>query len=221
MMHIPVLNQLETRTEWISFFRRERSYAYIKTPLCLIDFQTTFLQITLLTEDMLDGRQATKFSLGSKSSIGPAWKLIKACNWQLTAIIQGLTELSFNSNARDNTFPGIDRDLSVRKFFAKDKQLLAPSLIGSLDPLTSPPEQWCVKDICRLLSHQQFTHTEFMPDPAKPAPLRSILLRLLDSASDWSTSDKGGRIILSYMDKNILAIDPSFKKPAPRLKEAG
>ena len=227
MMHIPVLNQLETRTEWISFFRRERSYAYLTHPLCLIDLQTTFLQITLLEEDMLDGRQATKYSLGSKSSIEPIWKMIKACNWQLSAIISGLDELSFGSNARDNAFPDIHRELTVRKFFAKDKQLLAPSLIGPLEPLLATPEIWDLKAVCRLLSNGQFSDIEFMPSAnakkpgsQKPVPIRSILLKVLDSPSGWSVSLSEHTVLLSYTSKVILRIAPYLKKPAPRLKEA-
>ncbi len=221
MMHIPVLNQLETRTEWISFFRRERSYAYITHPLCLVDLQTTYLQVTLLTEDMLDGRQATKYSLGSKSSIEPIWKMIKSCNWQLSTIIDGLVSLEFNSNARDNAFPGIHRDLTVRKFFAKDKQLLAPTLIGSLPPLTQEPANWTIKDVCRLLSHQQYNRSEFLPNPSKPAPLRSILLKIMDSPSGWAVTKNGAEISLSYLNKSLVNIQPDFKKPAPRLKETG
>ncbi|WP_372738097.1 hypothetical protein [Neptunomonas sp.] len=221
MMHIPVLNQLETRTEWISFFRRERSYAYITNPLCLVDLQTTYLQITLLKEDMLDGRQATKFSLGSKSSIEPAWKMIKACNWQLSGIIDGLVSLKFNSNARDNAFPGIHRDLTVRKFFAKDKQLLAPTLIGPLSPLTQEPESWSINDVCRLLSHHQYSHSKFLPQPLKPAPLRSMLLKIIDSPYGWTVTNNGTEITLSYLNKALLSIQPDIKKPAPRLQETG
>ncbi len=221
MMHIPVLNQLETRTEWISFFRRERSYAYITKPLCLVDLQTTYLQITLLKDDMLDGRQATKYSLGSKSSIEPIWKMVKACNWQLSAIIDGLTSLEFNSNARDNAFPGVHRDLTVRKFFAKDKQLLAPTLIGPLTPLTLEPENWSIEDICRLLSHQQYSLSEFLPQPLKPAPLRSILLKIIDAPYDWAATKNGTDLILSYLNKPLVKIQPDIKKPVPRLQETG
>ena len=219
MMHIPVLNQLETRTEWISFFRRERSYAYLTYPLCLIDLQTTFLHITLLEENMLDGRQATKYSLGSKISIEPAWKMIKACNWQLSAIINGLEDLSFASNARDNAFPDIHRELTVRKFFAKDKQLLAPTLIGPLEPLVDIPEIWDLKAVCRLLSNRQFTDIEYIPDAKKSAPIRSILIKVLASPTGWSVSINEQAVLLSDSSKAILRITPYLIKPAPRLKE--
>ena len=221
MMHIPVLNQLETRTEWISFFRMERPYVYLKHPLCLVDFQSTFLQITLLHEDMLDGRQATKYSLGSKSSMEPAWTLIKACHWQLSDIITGLESLSFSSNARDNAFLGIHTDLSVRKFFSKDKQLLAPSLIGSIEPLLTLPKKWETKHICQLLSHQQYLSVSFLPSPDKDAPIRSVILRLLESSSGWNVEQRDAHLILSYQNKPILDITPNLKKPTPRLKEAG
>lgn len=217
MMHIPVLNQLETRSQWISFFRRERPYAYITQPLCLIDLQTTYLQVTLLKENMLDGRQATKYSLGAKSSLVPIWKMLKGCNWQLSIIIDGLTSLEFTSNARDNAFPGIHRDLTVRKFFSKDKQLLAPTLIGPLAPLNKEPESWSIEDICRLLSHQQFSYSEFLPHPLKPAPLRSILLKMLAAPYGWTIAEKDTEITLSYLNKPLVKIQPEIKKPAPRL----
>ncbi len=221
MMHIPVLNQLETRTEWISFFRMEHPYVYLKEPLCLVDFQSTFLQITLLSEEMLDGRQATKYSLGAQSSMEPAWTLIKACHWRLSEIITGLESLSFNSNARDNAFFGVHTDLSVRKFFSKDKQLIAPSLIGTIEPLVVMPKSWQIKNLCQLLTHKQYSSITFLPSPSKEAPVRSLVLRLLESASGWTIENLPNGLILSYQNKPILEIKPHIKKPAPRLKEAG
>ncbi len=219
MMHIPVLNQLETRTEWVSFFRRERSYAYTLSPLCLVDFQTTFLHLTLLDEVMLDGRQAIKYSLGSKTSMEPAWQLIKACDWQLSAVTKGLSDLDFKSNVRDNSFLGVHSDLSVRKYFAKDKTLIAPTLVRPLAPIIAKPYTWDLHHICCLLSHQQLSDPCFIPAPLKEAPIKSILLRLLDTPAGWSIQEIDNTLLLRYQDKAILSFTPTYTVPAPRLKE--
>lgn len=220
-MHIPVLNQLETRTQWISFLRRERPLAYIKTPLALIDCQSTYLQITLLDATMLDGRQAIKYSLGARYSMAPAWKLIKACHWQLSAIITGLESMDFGSNVRDNSLLGAHTDLTVRKFFAKDKHLLAPTLLGELPIQKDFPEQWDIPALCALLSRGQFTDATFLAAPDKPAPIKGVLLKLLDSAEGWSChTHASGEVELSYRGKPILALRPYLARPEPRLKRS-
>jgi len=222
MMHIPVLNQLETRTDWVSFFRRERSYAYIKNPLCLIDLQSTYLQLTLLDNEQLDGRSATKYSLGSRRSVEPAWRLIKSCNWQLSVLIEGLDSLRFNSNVRDNSFLQRHTDLTVRKFFAKDKQVIAPSLIGQVSPITQAPAAWDITTVQRLLSYQQYKNCIYLPSPKQAAPMKAILLRLLDSQHSWSvqtTADNS--ITLFYRHKAIVQFTPDIKKPVARLRTTG
>ncbi len=218
MMHIPVINQLETREEWVRFLRRERSYAYISAPLCLIDLQTTYLQITLLDETMLDGRQAIKYSLGSSETLEPAWQLIKGCEWRLSRIITGLETLDFNTNARDNDFANQLSALSVRKFYAKDKRLLAPSLIGGLAPLTKPPEQWSITAAIALLSNEQFEQPHYLARPDKRAPTEQLLLQMLDSPEGWDITTNGETITLLYHQSPVFSCRIKLDNYTPRLK---
>ncbi|WP_139303133.1 hypothetical protein [Neptunomonas phycophila] len=222
MMHIPVLNQLETRTDWVSFFRRERSYAYVQQPLCLIDLQSTYLQLTLLDNEQLDGRSAIKYSLGSRRSVEPAWRLIKSCNWQLSVLVAGLNTLGFDSNVRDNSFLQRHTDLTVRKFFAKDKQIIAPSLIGQITPTTHIPSEWNISSVKSLLSHQQYKDCIYLPAPKQPAPMKAILLRLIDSPKSWTVqTSHDGSLLLFYRNKGIVQLTPDIKKPVARLRTTG
>ena len=105
-MIIRVLPQLNCRQHWIDFCRRETPYCFVDQPECLVDFQGTHLQITLLAQNT-QGKDAIKYSLGSRRSVEPAWQLIRACNWDLTALVNGLEQMDFSSNVRDNSLDHI------------------------------------------------------------------------------------------------------------------
>lgn len=219
MMSIALLPQLETRTEWISFFRREHPCVYIKQPLCLVDFQSTYLQITLLSHTSLDGRHNIKYSLGSQSSMEPAWKLIKGCNWQLSEIVNGLDNLYFGSNVRDNSLQQRHSQLTVRKAYAKDKHLISPALIGPLTPLQHLPDSWNLTLLARLLSHRQYSHITFVPQPDKPPPVRSLLVQLFDSPDSWHLRYEPPYLLLLYHQAEVLKLTPVITPPQPRLAD--
>jgi hypothetical protein len=220
-MQIPVLTTLENRTDWIRFLRKERPYAYVREPLCLVDLQSTYLQITLLTKDQLDGRSAIKYSIGSKHSIEPTWRLIKGCNWHLSTLIDGLETLRFDSNVRDNSFLKAHSDITVRRFFAKEKALFNPERIGLVTPVTIRPNEWSLDDVIRLISHDQFKFAVCVLSPKTAPPIKHVLLRLLESHEGWTLEciqmDDEEDIILSFKGKPILQLTPDIKKPAPRL----
>lgn len=219
MMHIPVLKQLETRPQWLAYLRRERPLAYVLKPLSLVDCQSTYLQITCLQPGQLDGRQALKYSVGARYSLAPVWQLIKGCNWQLSTIVAGLNELDFAGNVRDNSFLGRHTELSVRKFYSKDKHLLSPLCLGELPVQRPLPRHWQLDDITALLSQQQYRQIIFAPDPHRPAPVKSILLRLLADQTGWQLAPlANGWLALGYAGQTLLKINPDPVPPPARLK---
>ena len=216
-MKIPLLPALENRQQWLDFCRRTPAVGYIEAPLTLVDFQTTFLQISVLEQDTLDGRAAIKYSLGSKRSIEPAWQLIKDCNWSLAFVLEGLEQMDFASNVRDNSLLKAHSDLSVRKFFSKERQVLAPTQLGNLTPLTSAPANWDGKALIELLSHQQYSQLVFR-DNSAPNTARQLLLTIMADASSWLAKMQGEQLII-YRDKRPYAkLTPKLQPVTPRLK---
>ena len=139
----------------MAFCRRETAYCFIESPECLLDFQSTFLKITLLPKDTLI-QDSVKYSLGSRSSMEPVWRLIKACNWDLKAIIEGIQKMDFSSNVRDNSLLKVHTDLSARKFFSRERCVVAPQSIGILEPLDAIPELWDKHTLHRMISNGQY-----------------------------------------------------------------
>ncbi|WP_051560568.1 hypothetical protein [Marinobacterium jannaschii] len=226
-MIIKVLPELQNRQQWIEFCQRKHPYCYIQQPECLVDMQSTYLQISLL-QGVRHGKEAVKYSLGSRLSPEPAWKLITACNWQLTTIIAGLAELDFNSNVRDNSLLGIHTDLTVRKFYAKERRIIPPGSIGLLAPLNEPPQTWYARALLRLISHRQFTdlRNEQLVLPAGddsfatiPAPQpEQLQMALVNEPRRWRGERDGQRLYLLRDEQAFASLIPDLKKPEPRLK---
>ncbi|MFW1677002.1 hypothetical protein ACFVYJ_04380 [Pontibacter sp. JAM-7] len=222
-MNIRVLPSLNTRDQWITFCRREQPYCYVEQPVCLVDFQSSFLQLTLFPEH----GDAIKYSLGSRNSMEPAWQLIKACNWQLETLINGLNEMDFSSNVRDNALLQVHTDLTARKVFAREK-LLPPQQTGLLKPLTAQPQRWDNLSLCRMISHQQFQDlrseqvylqgSQLRPSapPATPAADELIQL-LLEEDQPCSGELREGRLFLLLHGQPIASLIPKLTWPEPRL----
>jgi len=227
-MIITVLPELQTRQQWIEFCQRKHPYCYIQRPECLIDLQTTYLQLTLL-QGVRHGKEAVKYSLGSRVSIEPVMKLITACNWQLSAVIAGLNELDFSSNVRENSILGVHTDLTVRKFYAKERRIIPPGSIGLLAPLNEPPQTWYARPLLRLIGHRQFTdlRNEQLVLPSGddsfatiPAPQpEQLQIALMDEPQRWRGEQDGSRLYLLRDDQAFASLIPDFSKPEPRLKQ--
>lgn len=169
-MLIRVLPALNHRDHWINLCQRESPYCFVETPETLIDFQSGYLQITLLHGHIRDGREAIKYSLGARHSLAPAWALIKACNWRLDTLIAGLEALDFGSNVRDNSLLGVHTDLSVRRYFARERHISSPSRLGLLTPLQQAPDIWDAQNLCRLLANDQWQDLHStLSRPTRPA----------------------------------------------------
>lgn len=225
-MIIRVLPQLNNRKQWIDFCRREVPYCFVEQPECLVDFQSSHLQITLLAGSA-QGKQAIKYSLGSRRSVEPAWSLIRACNWNLSSMINGLEQMDFSSNVRDNSLLGVHTDLSARKFFSKERALLPPSRTGLLHPLLESPDIWNGDNLLRLIANQQYSglrnEQRALPGTGEmggiPVPSQQGLqLMLLEKPEQWIGQNHHGRLFL-YRDRQPhLSLIPSFTAPPPRLK---
>jgi|GEM_PF-709138 len=223
-MIIRVLPHLNTQQSWIDLCRREQAYCFVEQPETLVDMQSTYLQITLLDRKVRNGREAIKYSLGSRTSIEPAWQLIKSCNWQLDVIIAGLEQLDFSSNVRDNSLLRGHSDLTVRKFFAKERELLSPSLIGLTKPLLHEPETWSPDHLIRLLAHRQFRHFRLAGASVKTSELDSqinqLILDIDENPDSWMGIQDNQFLYLLQDKEPVASLIPDFTPPAPKLKNS-
>ncbi len=218
-MLIRVLPALNHRDHWIGLCQRESPYCFVETPECLVDFQTGFLQITQLGGAVRDGREAVKFSLGSRHSLEPAWALVKACGWRLDRLIEGLESLDFRSNVRDNSLLGVHTDLSVRRYFARERHISSPSHLGLLTPLQHTPDLWDSHNLCRLLANDQWQDLQFMQESGNTAPgdSNSLLLQILNAPGDWFGLGRNGRLYLLLQRQPVASLVPKLQPPQPRL----
>ncbi|GGO87444.1 hypothetical protein GCM10011348_40650 [Marinobacterium nitratireducens] len=217
-MLIRVLPALDCRAHWIDFCRRDSSYCFIESPQALVEFQTSYLQITHLAGAHLDGRQAVKYSLGARYSVEPAWALIRACDWKLTTILAGLEQLDFSGNVRDNSLLGVHTDLTVRKFFAKDRRLGSPSRLGLLEPLDCTPSIWNADALARLLANGQWR--DLIGESNADVDADALLLQLLDGPAAWLGLEHSGRLYLLHRRRPLASLIPDYRMPEPRLKSS-
>ena len=226
-MIIRVLPELNQRQQWIEFCRREKPYCFVESPECLIDFQSTYLQITLLPKNTLI-RDAVKYSLGSRNSMEPVWRLIKACNWDLNGIIRGMESMDFSSNVRDNSLLQVHTDLTARKFFARERYLAAPSTIGLLQPLTAVPDIWDAESLAQMISHQQFSELrseqKLLPSKktaggVRPPSVQEIMLILLDPVEQCIGQMDKKRLHIYRGKQPFISLTPQLGWPKPRLRK--
>ncbi|MGB1238528.1 MAG: hypothetical protein ACPG4U_09985 [Pseudomonadales bacterium] len=211
-MKIPILPSLESRQQWLTFSAQEVPYAYISQPQCLVDLQSSFLQITLIDNQLRDGREALKYSLGSKRDSAPTWRFIESCQWSLAHIVKGLSVLSFDSNVRDNSLLKQHSDISVRQFFAKDKCIVSPVLLQPLRELSSASEKWELQQVQQLLLHRQYTQFSWLTK-TPPDSEQALLLQLISYPNSWKIIQRHNRIILAQNDSYIAQFSPAIGTP--------
>lgn len=183
LMMISVLPSLESKTDWLNFFRREHPYCLIETPSSLVDFQSTYLQLTCFTGQQED---AVRYTLGSRSSLEPAWQLIKGCGWSLTCVVNGLETLNFNTSVRDSAAFKLPSDLSVRKSFAREPRLQPFLNIGAADSIS--PVQLALR--IRNQQFDQLTAIEKRPLPS----LHSLIVSLSTESRRWQIERQQNRV---------------------------
>jgi len=220
-MIIRVLESLSNRQQWIAFCRRERPYCFISQPDTLVDFQSSYLLISLLNREVRHGQQAIKYSIGSRHSITPAWQFIKACDFDLQRMIDLLQQQNFDGNARDNALLGLSQDVSIRKFFAKERAVISPSFLGPLEPLQEAPGFWELHSVCRLLANQQFSDLRCdSPDAlttGHPPSAQSLLLALIEAPEQWQIQLRSTRLYIFKDRRHLYSLEPQFKAPLLRL----
>lgn len=229
-MIIRVLPELENRDQWLAFLRREQPYCLVEQPECLVDFQTSFLQLTLFNQESnrepsnreshKESRDPERYTLGSRSSMQPAWDLIRGCNWSLKAIIDGLNRLDFATNVRDNSLLGLHGDVSVRKRFVSERTLLPPTASGVLKPLERLPEQWSGDTLCRLLANDQWREWQAENEDETLSP-KALLLALQQSCEQWQVARQGERLVLRHAGVPMVSFVPNPIPPKPRLLDKG
>lgn len=208
-MIVRVLPQLESRDEWIAFCRRESPYCLVDTPACLVDFQSHFLQLTLFK-----GETPVRYTLGSRRSTDPAWRLIKGCNWSLTHLLGGLGTLDFGGNVRDNELLGVHTDLSARCSYPRDPHLRAPDCSEQLSPLQALPAHWDNLSLKRLLAHRQYRDWRLEQDSVQLGPA-AVLLDLLDHDATWQANSSGSRLQLRHRGKVLASLIIDLGTAAP------
>lgn len=217
-MIIRVLPELESRDAWLAFMRREQPYCLIERPQCLVDFQTHYLQLTLFPHPELAHRDPVRYSLGSRQSMQPAWNLVRGCHWSLRQVIEGLEQLDFSSNVRDNSLLKLHGDLTVRKRFVRETRLIAPAASGLLHPLIRLPKAFSVLDLSRLLANRQFQ--DWRAESAGAPSPQACLLALEQQPDAWQIAQRDGRLVLFYEGAPLLSFIADLSPRRPRLTTA-
>lgn len=193
-MLIRILPSLESREAWLNFFRREVPYCLVDDLVVLVDFQSTFLQLTQLKTSPTD---PIRYTLGARSSLEPAWQLIKRCDWSLKAVLEGLNSLEFNSNVRDNAQFNLPADLSVRKSFAREPRLQPASRV--LQPTQSITKGHpSAIQIAQLLHDEQY-HAWLSLKTALPMSPHAVIVSLSTEPHRWQF-DLKDKMLTLYLD---------------------
>ena len=234
-MNIRCLPHLNTREAWLAFCQREVSYCFTEQPEALVDFQTTYLMVTLLDGSVRHGKQATKYSLGSKTSMEPAWNFIKACDFNLETMINGLNQVNFDGNVRDNSLLKAHTDLTVRKFFSKERAIISPGHLCRLYPVLEAEEHWDLHHLRRLLANGQFqdmrteqlalpNSDEFMVEfKGIPAPeIQGMLIDIIDQPDHWQLRPHPNdtkRLIIMRQQTPLCSFEPVYSPPKPKMAQ--
>ncbi|QEW07230.1 hypothetical protein [Nitrincola iocasae] len=193
-MLIRILPSLESREAWLNFFSREIPYCLVDDPTVLVDFQSTFLQLTQLNSGSSD---PIRYTLGARSSLEPAWQLIKRCDWSLKVVLEGLNSLAFNSNVRDNSHFNLPADLSVRKSFAREPRLQPASrIMFPADSLSK--EHFSVRQVAQLLHDEQYDAWLSLKSTAPLSP-HAVILSLCTEPHRWQ-ADQRDQMLTLYLD---------------------
>ena len=232
-MNIRCLPHLNTKDAWLAFCQREVSYCFTEQPEALVDFQTNYLMLTVLDNKTRQGKQAIKYSLGSRSSLEPAWNFIKACNFNLQQMIDGLNQVNFDGNVRDNSLLKAHTDLTVRKFFAKERTIISPGHLGNLLPVTESIKHWDLHLLCRILANGQYqdirteqlalpNSNEFMVEfKGIPAPeVQGMLIEIIDQPELWQVNphpNDSKRAIVLRQDTPLCSFEPLYEAPKPKM----
>ncbi len=215
-MIIRILPSLNDRQQWIEFCRREVPYCFVEQPDTLVDFQSTHLVITLLNKQVRNGKEAVKYSVGSRQSVEPAWHFIKACRFSLDYMVQGLQDIEFMGNVRDNSQSGFLPDVNIRQYFAKEQAVISPAFLGELEPLPHYPQQWELHQCCRLLANQQFQNLRFEKKALNGGhcgspDAQTLLINLVENPDQWRVRLRDSRLWLINGKQPMFSLEPMLE----------
>lgn len=148
-----------------------------------------------------------RFTLGSRSSLEPAWQLIKGCGWSLTHVIHGLESLNFNTNVRDNAAFKLPSDLSVRKSFAREPRL-QPFISHEITTAITPLQ------LANHIRNEQFDQLIPLSKQAVPS-LHSLIISLSTESTRWQLFCQQDRVSAT-LDKQPLFQLKLIDAPAKR-----
>ncbi|WP_151705531.1 hypothetical protein [Nitrincola alkalilacustris] len=214
-MIIRVLPELENREQWLAFMRRDMPYCLVENPECMLDFQTTFLQLTLFPQTS----DPVRYTLGSRRSMEPAWNLIKGCGWRLSVVLEGVKKLDFSSNVRDNHLLQLQGELTARKSFPRDRHMIAPSASGLLHPVAQYPESWDHQLVSRLLANRQYRALQL--NLAEHHAPEQMMLSLQQEPQRWRIEQDGQQLHLLLDDQPYASLIPQPGPAIRRLQSTG
>lgn len=206
VMIISVLHSLENKSDWLSFFRREHPYCLVDKPAVLVDFQSTFLQLTCFQPGASD---ALRYTLGSRTSLEPAWQLIKGCHWSLNAVVEGLNSLNFNTNVRDRGHFNLPSDLSVRKSFTREPRLYPFAGETAKERIT--PDS-----LAELLRNQQYEQLQILSSQGA-LNVHSLMISLATEHHVWQLFEENSKILAHYRGRPMFALQLSKQTPKRHL----
>ncbi|TVQ69463.1 MAG: hypothetical protein EA373_08745 [Oceanospirillales bacterium] len=147
---------------------------------------------------MLNQEDAVRYTLGSRSSLEPAWQLIKGCRWSLQCVIEGLESLNFNTNVRDNSAFKIPSELSVRKSFAHEPRLypfIAPAKMHSIT----------TDQLARVLRADQYDQFEMLSKSFSPS-IHSIILSMSTEPQKWRLTQENSRLKAEFNGQAVFQL---------------
>ncbi|MFP8967170.1 hypothetical protein ACKC9G_11375 [Pokkaliibacter sp. CJK22405] len=208
-MMIRILPKLEKAEHWQSFIQREQRYCFITEPETLVDLQANHLRITCLDQGIRNGRQAVKYSIGAKNSSRPIQHFIAHCRYSLSYMMYLLGQLDFSKSVLDFQDNESGEIFSIRKYFAREREILSPSLLTELSPLGHWPEKWTLGSLLSLLANRQY-HYLHTGQQQKKLDGMALLLNILESPSRYR--------VRGHEDKLLISRDGQpFAETAPRL----
>lgn len=220
-MIIRILPQLEQAHQWQDFMQREQRYCYVNEPEVLVDMQSNHLMITLLGRKVVNGRQAIKYSIGAKSSPEPTASFIAHCRYSLSYMLYLLEQLDFSQTVLNNPGFAFSRELTIRRFHARDREIFSPSLLSSLEPLPAWPESWSLAALLSVLANKQYHYlfgSRYMQGTRVAPRLDglALMLSIMDSPSRYKVKPLEEELFINKDGEPFAVLMPKLPGGLPR-----
>ena len=219
-MMIRILPKLENAEQWHDFIQREQRYCFVNEPETLVDLQSNHLMITLLNKGVRNGRQAIKYSIGAKTSADPIKYFIAHCRFSLSFMLYLLEQLDFSKTVLDYDGLGNGHVLSIRRFFAREREILSPSLLSNLAPLSEWPARWSLGALLSLLANHQYHYLYGSKTANQNMAPRldglALLLNILDKPSRYRVRTHEEELLINRDGQPFAVLMPKLPGALPR-----